>query len=517
MAATVTAPSKVLSIKDPSVIKKLNQQRRNYANQKWRLNNLYKIKDKEGHVVQFIMNEQQENLYDNQWYLNVVLKARQLGFSTFIDVYILDTCLFNDNIDAGIIAHHLDDAKTIFDDKIKFPYDSLPEWVRGQKEATTDRANEIAFSNGSRIRVSTSFRSGTLQILHVSEYGKIAAKFPDKAREIKTGAFESVATGQKIFVESTAEGRDGEFYELCVRSQAATKSNKKLSPLDFRFHFYPWWKNPLYRLDPAGVVITQDDAKYFENLAERGIKLDDGQCAWWAKKFQTLGVDIWKEHPSYPEEAFKASIDGAYYGTVMTGLRQKDRIGNVPWEQSFPVHTAWDLGMNDAMSIVFFQQIVKDVRIIDFIQDQDRGIPYYAKLLKEKPYSYGNHYMPHDIKVRDLSTDMERRIDVARKHGIVPIVEVAKPRNNQDLMDQIDMTRKFLSMAWIDESNCSHVIKALEAYSKEWDEKLGTFKSNPRHNWASHPADAVRSGAVGFKSVVYAAQQMLEPPPLEDY
>ena len=514
---TQTATSKVLSIHDPNVVKKLNQQRRNYANQKWRLNNLYKIKDKEGKVVQFVMNEQQEDLFDNHWYMNVILKARQLGFSTFIDIYILDTCLFNDNIDAGIIAHHLDDAKTIFDDKIKFPYDNLPEWMRDQKEATTDRANEIAFSNGSRIRVSTSFRSGTLQILHVSEYGKIAAKFPDKAKEIKTGAFESVAAGQKIFVESTAEGREGEFYDLCVRSQARNKSNKKLSKLDFKFHFYPWWKNEKYKLDPSGVIITQEYTKYFDELEERGIKLDDGQKAWWAKKYETLGVDIWKEHPSYPEEAFKASIDGAYYGTVMTSLRQKDRIGNIPWEQSFPVHTAWDLGMNDSMTIVFFQSIVKEIRIIDFFQAQDRGIPYYAKVLQEKPYSYGNHYMPHDIRVRDLSTDQERRIDVARKNGIKPIIEVAKPRNTADLLDQIDMTRKFLGMAWIDEGNCDHLIKALEAYSKEWDEKLGTFKPNPKHNWASHPSDAARTAAVGFKSVVFAASSVLEPPPLEDY
>ena len=213
----MSVPASVMSLNAPAMQKQLARKTKLFGNQKWRINNLYKIKDKEGRVVQFVMNDQQEDLYDNHWYMNIVLKARQLGFTTFIDLYILDTCIFNKNIDAGIIAHHLDDAKTIFDDKIKFPYDNLPEHVRQTVTATTDRANEIGFSNGSKIRVGTSFRSGTLQILHVSEYGKIAAKRPDNAKEIKTGAFEAVAAGQKIFVESTAEGREGEFYDLCVR------------------------------------------------------------------------------------------------------------------------------------------------------------------------------------------------------------------------------------------------------------------------------------------------------------
>ena len=93
------------------------------------------------------MNEAQNQLYDTMHFRNIILKARQLGFTTFIDLYILDTCLFNPTIKAGIIAHHMDDAKTIFDEKIKFPYDNLDPQLRSLLNAKTDRANEIKFSN----------------------------------------------------------------------------------------------------------------------------------------------------------------------------------------------------------------------------------------------------------------------------------------------------------------------------------------------------------------------------------
>jgi hypothetical protein len=119
-----------------------------YGNQYWRLNNLYKIRDKDGNIVTFRMTEPQRSLYEEHWYLNVILKARQLGFTTFIDLLILDTCLFNPNVKAGIIAHHQDDARAIFEEKIKFPYESMDQSIAGYISATTDRAGEIVFSNG---------------------------------------------------------------------------------------------------------------------------------------------------------------------------------------------------------------------------------------------------------------------------------------------------------------------------------------------------------------------------------
>lgn len=486
------------------------------SRQEWRLNNMYKIRDKSGKIVDFCMNEAQEYLYHNMWFLNVILKARQLGFSTFIDVFILDTCLFNPTISTGIIAHHVDDAKAIYEDKIKLPYLLLDEDFRKMVSATTDRAGEIKFNNGSSIRVSTSFRSGTLQILHVSELGKIAAKYPERAKEIRTGAFEAVAKGQQIFVESTAEGREGEFYDLCTDAKALQDQAVELNELDFKFFFFPWWQNPEYVAEERTTLFTSEDELYFRDLEGRGIKLTREQKAWWIKKHKSLKEEMYREHPSYPEEAFKASIEGAYYGVTITELRRKGRIGKVPHEPGFPVQTFWDLGMNDMMSIWFFQQIGRERRVIDFEQAQGEGLGYYANMLVDKPYVYGTHYWPHDGSVRELGTG-KRRDEVAINLGISPITLVERPKNNDQLMDQIDQTRNFLKTCWIDESNCFEGIKALEGYRKEWDERLGTFKKSPLHNWASHPADAFRVGAVGFFDSDRMGINDVLPPEIPDY
>lgn len=494
----------------------LIEKRKLFEDQAWRLNNLYKIKDKNGQVVDFVMNDAQEELYFDHWYLNLILKARQLGFTTFIDILILDTCLFNPNVKAGIIAHHQDDAKAIFDEKIKFPYDNLPAWIRAGVRATTDRAGELKFSNGSTIRVSTSFRSGTLQILHVSEYGKISAKYPEKAKEIRSGAFEAVGLGQKIFVESTAEGREGEFYSLVEIAKALKDAGRTLSQLDFKLFFFAWHENPDYRMDPSGVLFTKEDLKYFADLELRGIKLDKEQQAWWIKKHERLQEEMFREHPSYPEEAFKASVEGAYYGRVIAEMRRQGRIAKVPWEPRFPVFTCWDLGMNDSMSIWFFQQISREIRIIDHLQDSGKGLPFYAKELNKKGYAYHTHYMPHDISVRELGTG-SKRIDVARRLGIKPIVTVPRPKNNDQLLDQIEDVRSFLRTCWIDEENCDKAIKSLENYRQEWDEKLGTFKNTPLHNWASHDADGIRTGAVGFKGVLQLGNSDIMPETVPDY
>jgi hypothetical protein len=158
-----------------------------YGNRKYRLNHLYWIKDKEGKKVRFKFNWAQELLYLGLWTFSLILKARQLGITTFICLYFLDACLFNSDTHAGIIAHNREDAEEFFHNKIKYAYDNLPEEVKAARPALTDTVRQLRFNNGSSIRVGTSMRSGTLQYLHVSEFGKVCAKYPDKAKEIVTG------------------------------------------------------------------------------------------------------------------------------------------------------------------------------------------------------------------------------------------------------------------------------------------------------------------------------------------
>ena len=159
-----------------------------YNDQQWRLNNLYYITDSTARKIKFTMNSVQLKLYTFMWYLSLVLKSRQHGITTFFCLYFLDVCLFNSNIHAGIIAHNREDAEAFFRDKIKFAYDNLPDWLKNARETESENARELSFPNGSVIRVGTSMRSTTLQYLHISEFGKLCAKYPEKAREVVTGS-----------------------------------------------------------------------------------------------------------------------------------------------------------------------------------------------------------------------------------------------------------------------------------------------------------------------------------------
>jgi len=458
----------------------------------WRLNNLYWIIDKAGNKSLFRLNWAQEELYNNLWYCNLILKARQLGISTFVCLLFLDRCLFNSNQHAGIIAHTREDAEVMFR-RVKFAYDCLPHELKSILSVNTDNSRELQLSNGSTLRVGTSMRSSTLQYLHISEFGKICAKYPDKAREIVTGSLNALAAGQYIFIESTAEGREGNFYEMCKEAQALQDSGKKLTSLDFRFHFLPWWRHKSYRIDPSYITIPNHYATYFNELEQIiGAQIDDQQRAWYVKRASTQGDDMKREFPSTPEEAFEASNEGLYYGKQMAETRREGRIHNVYYDANTPVHTAWDLGYNDSTAIWFFQQCGQEIHLLEYYENSGEALTHYLHYLKSKPYNYGKHLVPHDASVHEYSTGLSRT-EVARNHGVqftlVPDIGVN---------EGIDASRNLLNRCWFDEAKCSKGITALDSYKKEWNDRHGCWSSYPLHNFASHGADAFRMLSVGI-------------------
>ena len=292
------------------------------ANPMWRLNNLYIITTKEegddgeGLVVRFRMNAAQRRLAESLWFRNIIPKARQLGITTFACILALDYALFTPNFQAGIIAHTDGAAKKIFRDKVMFAYERLPEQLRQALPLAKQSAEELVFANGSSILVSTSMRGGTLHFLHVSEFGKICARFPHRAREIVTGSLPAVTGSGIVMIESTAEGRDGAFYEMTMRAKALADQGKKLTPKDYRLHFYPWFEGPDYQMDPAGVVITDRDHDYFDELeAKLGITLTMRQRAWYCatrdSDFPGDQQKMWQEYPSCVSgDTYVSTLDG---------------------------------------------------------------------------------------------------------------------------------------------------------------------------------------------------------------
>jgi len=468
-----------------------------FGSLRWRLDNLYWIVTDEGKRIQFKMNEQQLWLLENLWYLNVILKSRQHGFTTFICILALDTALFNDNIAAGIIAHGLKEAQAIFRTKVKFVYDNLPEWVKAQRGLVNDSASELVFKNGSSIIVGTSMRSGTLQFLLVSEFGKISRRYPDKAKEIVTGAFNTVKSGQWIFVESTAEGRDGNFYRMVKIAQDHQRMGSKLTLLDFRPHFFAWWQDPKNWLDPVGVVITTAMKDYFAELEEAGIKLNAGQKAWYMKKEEQQGEEMKREHPSTPDEAFKAAVDGAYYSKQMALLRARKRIGVVPHNPAMPVNTFWDLGRNDINAIWFHQFVAGEHRFINYYQNSGEDLAHYVGVMQRKGFIWGRHFLPHDAENKNLERN-ESRVDRLVELGIAQDKIVVVPRC-EVLGTAIEQTRRDLMLCWFDEEHCSVGIECLDKYQKEWDDKNGTWRNTPRHDEWSNGADGFRQFSQGWE------------------
>ena len=379
------------------------------GDRRWRLDNLYWIKDAHGRRVKFRMNWAQAALFDDLHTLNLVLKARQLGMTTFIQLLMLDACLFAPNVAAGTVAHTLHDAEAIFREKVRYPYEQLPPGLRQAIPAVNASARELAFANGSRLRVGTSLRSGTFQYLHISEHGKICARYPDKAAEIRAGALNTVHPGQTIFIESTAEGREGDFFEFCVAARNRAAEGVAPTALDFRFHFFPWWRHPGYALAPAGVVIPEPLARYFADLAAAGIHLRPAQKAWYARKAAQQGDAMRREFPATPDEAFAASVTGAYYAREMARVRGEGRILGLPHDPALSVNTFWDLGINDTNAIWFHQRAGREDRFIDYYENSGEGLAHYVQALRDRPYTYGDHYLPHDVEVRELGSGLSRR------------------------------------------------------------------------------------------------------------
>lgn len=488
-----------------------------YSSQLWRLNNLYYIQDKNAKKVLFTLNYFQNRMYHEMWYLNAILKSRQFGFTTFIDIFALDSCIWNDNIQAGIIAHKLDDSEKIFSSKIAFPYDSLPDQIKNMCPIIREQAKMYTFANKSQISVSTSFRSGTLQILHISEYGKIAAQQPQKANEINTGAIEAVGKGQMIFVESTAEGRDGLYYDMMKEAEAVKDSGRELTDQDFKYFFFAWWENEEYQQERA-VPIPQDMADYFKELEENeGIKLTKQQQWWYCQKAKRLGDNMKREYPATAKEAWEQSIEGSYYGKTMQKLRQKGRICRVPYDPALPVNTFWDIGFNDENAIWFFQRRGLDYRLIDYYENHSEGFAHYVTILKGKEYHYGTHYLPHDGKNGTVQTG-KKNDALLREMGIRPITCMERPKNPEDVVNKINDTRLFLAKCRIDEEKCAVGIKHIEGYRKEWDERGATFKKTPFHDSHSNGADALRTGAMAMSYCSGGvSSQDLTPEDVADY
>jgi hypothetical protein len=199
--------------------------------------------------------------------------------------------------------------------------------------------------------------------------------------------------------------------------------------------------------------------------------------------------------------SFNNPIEGAYYSKIIDDLDKQGRIGDFPHNPALPVFTFWDLGIGDATTIWFAQFVGNEIRIVDYIEDNNRGLASYIKEVKDKTYIYEQHYAPHDIQIREF-TNGKSRLETAYELGLRFMIA---PKLSID--DGIDAVRSILPKCFFNEATTRRGLLTLKNYKKEFDNKNNTFKLQPKHDWASHGADAFRYLAVSYRENIGQSRQ----------
>ena len=453
-----------------------------------RLNNLYHIINRDGKDIPFKLNDVQTHVLENLHKRNLILKARQLGMSTFAVIYLLDQCIWTPNLSAGIVSYSLEHAQHIFKRIIGHALSSLPKWLN--VEILSQSAREITFGNGSLLRVDTTLRGGAYQLVLVSEFGKTCARNPLKAEEVVTGTLNTISQEGTVIIESTGEGNDGYFAEMVNTSVQG--GNDNLSPLDYKLFFFPWYKEPSFKLKqkvPYGVDLTD----YFDGLEKASnSKIDQEQRNWYANQKTLLGDKLKQEYPSTVSEAFLSSSDAYYFAQSIEEAYKTNRClySNI-YDPLMPVYVAADIGVNDLTVLVFFQICHGEIRIFDYYEDSNKGVEFYAKfLLQDKNYLYHTIFLPHDAAKRDgimVENSYEKEFRNYFKDTSTKLLVLKRT----DKQIQISNAKLKFSRCVFNINKVKPLLDKVYKYRKKWSEQYGKYLDEPYHGIESNYADAL--------------------------
>jgi len=465
---------------------------KNWDDREFRLTSwvFYKILWKDGKIVPYKPNTYQILLQETQHTRNIILKARQIWFSTEIDIEALDFWIKHPWVRVGIIAQDKKAAEDIFRDKLMTAWEGLPKNIKDKFTVDTKNVRELWLKHKeswltSYITVSTSFRWWTLQFLHISEFGKICAKFPEKAREIVTGALPALGPDGKLFIESTAEGNEWYYYQMFQDARAKMEQWKELTSVDLKPYFFAWWENKTYSLDEdEKVIITREHLQYFKSVEEiTKVKLSIWQKKRWVKQHSILQDDMGREYPSYIDEAFNLAVEWAYYKNQMELARKQWRIGKVLYNPNLPVYCVRDLWWFwgwDEMAMIFYQKDWEFINIIDSEEHSWYSMEQFqTEFVLTKWYRIVEDRFPHDWKRTESNG---KSVSQNARDLWIPVRQLPIWR----ISDWINELKRIFHKIRIDEENAASLIKSLSNYRREWDKKRGMYMDKPFHNRASH-------------------------------
>jgi len=192
--------------------------------------------------------------------------------------------------------------------------------------------------------------------------------------------------------------------------------------------------------------------------------------------------------------SFVRGIEGTYLGKQLQKARDEGRINNqVLYDENAMVYTAWDLGVADFMSIIFFQLIGNEVRIIDYYENQGYSFVHYAQVLKDKGYYYGTHYAPHDIYVREegpLHSKEPRAVSRLEKAADIGLE--FEPLDRISFETGVENARSIMGRCFFNEEKCKILLSHLEQWGRKWDNISQSYKDWEDRNPHTHAGAAFR-------------------------
>jgi len=388
-----------------------------------------------------------QQINKHRW--SVLVCHRRFGKTVCMINHLIKSALMcpHKNPRFAYIAPTFKQAKSIAWDYMKQFTDKIPSTKFNETELRVD------LPNGARITLLGAENSDGLRGIYldgcvIDEYANIDGKL---FAEIIRPAL-SDRKGYCVFI-GTPAGMNNNFYDLYQHANGAED-----------------WFNYKAKASQTKIVDQEELDKAREVMGEKKY-LQEFECDW------------------------IANIEGAIYGDEMNKLDDKKQLARVPYDPTLPVSTAWDLGVADHSSIIFFQQKGTAIQVIDYHEERGHGLPHYIQLLNEKPYVYKEHYAPHDIEVQEFGNGKTRR-EIAYQLGVRFKVVPKLP-----VEEGIHATTMLLNRCWIDTDHCKNLIDALRHYHRKYVDKSRMFRSKPVHDWSSHACDAMRYLAVGLQEL----------------
>ena len=239
----------------------------------------------------------------------------------------------------------------------------------------------------------------------------------------------------------------------------------------------------------------------------------------------------WRDNPWFPsvlnEERLKAKrqmpsddydhiwegkarrvVDGAIYRYEIDALYEDGRICPVPYDPTLPVHTVWDLGWNDAMTIGMVQRGPQDVRIIDYIEDSHRTLDWYVAQLEKRPYRWGKDFLPHDGRTRNFQTgkSTEEQLRAMGRQEVMVLAQTS-------VEEGIKAARMLFPKCYFDKTRTTRLVECLKRYRRDINSRTNEA-NQPLHDEFSHGADMFRYAgqAVGMMASNTYEYEAAPPP-----